>query len=428
MMEISGSFLTGITLSAIGKWDGFLKEWMEKIGLSEGWSSFLANFCWTIVLLIICWLVYHFVVRFLNLFLKKIHNNTVQVLKRKKFFRRVCLILPLVIINASYADIWVDYPTLLKWLSKLLSITYVINFVLILGSVGNTFVDLYQYAETGKQKPIKTLVQFIMIIVYFVTAIIAISILYGVAPGGLLTGLGAASAVLMLIFKDSILGLVSGIQLSLNNMVAIGDWIVLPKYSTDGDVIDITLTTVKVQNWDNTISTIPTYVLTSDVVINWRGMSESGGRRISRSINIDMKSIKFCTPEMLEKFKKVALVKEYIENTAKEQDQFNKENSYDTSITGNGRQQTNIGVFRAYMTAYLKSLPTLNKDMTLMVRQMPPAETGLPLQVYCFTATTSWVPYEQIQSDIFDHFLGILPYFELSVFQNVTEIGINNVS
>ena len=418
-MEISGTH-SDASPSVIGKWDAILKEWLENIGLGGDWSSFLANICWTAALLIVCWLIYHFAIRFINLFLNRIQNNKIQVLKKKKFFKRICLILPLVIINATYADIWADHPTLLKWLDKLLNLTYLLNFILILSSVGNTFVDLYQYAETGKQKPIKTLVQFVMIIIYFISAIIAISILYGVAPGGLLTGLGAASAVLMLIFKDSLLGLVSGIQLSLNNMVAIGDWVVLPKYSTDGEVIDITLTTVKVQNWDNTISTIPTYVLTSDVVINWRGMSESGGRRISRSINIDMKSIKFCSSEMLEKYKKIALVKEYIENTAEEQAKFNQENSYDTTVTGNGKQQTNIGVFRAYMTAYLKSLSTLNKDMTLMVRQMPPTETGLPLQVYCFTATTSWVPYEQTQSDIFDHFLGILPYFDLEVYQNFT--------
>ncbi len=420
-------FLT--TMSApITKWDDFLKKWMESIGINEGWSSFLANLCWTAALSLLCWIVYHLLIKLINVFISKIQNNTVQVLKSKKFFKRLCLIIPLVIINATYADLWTDYPTLLKWLDKLLSLTYLVNIILILSSIGKTVVELFQYAETGRQKPIKSLVQFIMIIVYFISAIIAISILYGVAPGGLLTGLGAASAVLMLIFKDSILGLVSGIQLSLNNMVAIGDWIVLPKYSTDGEVIDITLTTVKVQNWDNTISTIPTYVLTSDVVINWRGMSESGGRRISRSININMKSIKFCSDEMLEKFKKIALVKDYIEKTEKEQAVYNNEHKIDTSVTGNGRQQTNIGIFRAYMTAYLKSLPTLNKDMTLMVRQMPPTDIGLPLQVYCFTATTAWVLYEQIQSDIFDHFLGILPYFELSVYQNITEIGITNHS
>lgn len=422
-MGFPNIIFTSSTVSAVSKWDNMLKGWMEKIGLSEDWSSFLADFCWTIALLILCWVVYHVIVKILSKIIGKVHNHKIQVLKSKKFFKRICLILPLVIINASYADIWSDHPTLIKWLDKLLSLTYLLNFILILSSVGNTVVELYQYAETGKQKPIKTLVQFVMIIVYFISAVIAISILYGISPGGLLTGLGAASAVLMLIFKDSILGLVSGIQLSLNNMVAIGDWIVLPKYSTDGDVIDINLTTVKVQNWDNTISTIPTYVLTSDVVINWRGMSESGGRRISRAINIDIKSIKFCNDEMLEKFKKIALVKDYIEKTKEEQAKYNKENNYDISITGNGRQQTNIGIFRAYMTAYLKSLSTLNKDMTLMVRQMPPSETGLPLQVYCFTATTVWIDYEQIQSDIFDHFLGILPYFELEVYQNITKLS-----
>lgn len=404
----------------LSKWGSTLKEWMMDIGLSKGWSSFFVDVFWTIALLLLCWVIYHFVVRFLNLFLNKMHSERIRALKRNKFFKRLCLILPLVIINASYAEIWGSYPILSKWLSRILSLTYLLNIVLILGAIGNTTIELYQYAEKGKQKPIKTMVQFIMIIIYFISAIITISILYGVPPKGLFTGLGAASAVLMLIFKDSILGLVSGIQLSMNDMVAIGDWIVLPKYSTDGSVVDITLTTVKVQNWDKTISTVPTYILTSDVVINWRGVSESGGRRISRSINIDMKSIKFCTPELLEKFKKVALVKGYIEEKEKEHQAYNSEHHVDVAIIGNGKQQTNIGIFRAYMVAYLQSLPTLNKEMTLMVRQLAPTETGIPLQVYCFTSTTVWIPYEQIQSDIFDHFLGILPYFELEVFQNIT--------
>lgn len=408
-------FLTGIT-----KWDDKLKGWMEDIGITEGWASFLSDLCWAIAILLLCWGVYHIAVRLINTFVKKVSNKKLQALKANKFFKRICLLLPLIIISASYASLWKEYPVLVKWFGRAIGLAYIMSFILILGSLGSTIVQLYQYADSGKQKPIKSMVQFVMIIVYFISSVIAISILYGKAPAAFIGGLGAASAVLMLIFKDSILGLVAGVQLSINNMVAIGDWIVLPKYNTDGDVIDITLTTVKVRNWDNTISTVPTYVLTSDVVINWRGMKESGGRRIARAINIDIKSIKFCTDEMLEKFNKIALVKGYIEETAQEQDTYNKEHGYDTSITGNGRQQTNVGIFRAYAMAYLRSLDTVNQNMTLMVRQLNPTETGLPLQVYCFTATTLWGPYEKIQADIFDHLLGILPYFELDVFQNFT--------
>lgn len=415
-------FLTMSAPSVTSKWGAILKNWLEHIGLNEGWALFFVNICWTAALLLLCWIMYHLTVRILNVFLNKMRSDRIRALKANKFFKRLCLILPLVIINASYTEIWGEYPIFIKWLSRILSLTYLLNIVLILNSIGNSIVTIYQYAETGRQKPIKTLVQFIMMIIYFITSIIAISILYGIPLSGLLTGLGAASAVLMLVFKDSILGLVSAIQLSLNDMVAIGDWIVLPKHNTDGDVIDISLTTVKVQNWDKTISTVPTHILTSDVVINWRGMSESGGRRIARAINIDMKSIKFCSSEMLEKFKKFELIKDYVEQKKQEQQSYNIEHQIDTSIIGNGRQQTNIGIFRAYMAAYLQSLPTLNKKMTLMVRQLAPTETGIPLQIYCFADTTVWIPYEQIQSDIFDHFLGILPYFDLEVYQNFTII------
>ena len=236
----------------------------------------------------------------------------------------------------------------------------------------------------------------------------------------LLTGLGASAAILMLVFKDSIMGFVSGIQLSANNMLKVGDWISMPKYGADGTVIEVTLNTVKVRNWDNTIITIPPYALVSDSFQNWQGMRDSGGRRVKRSINIDMRTVRFCTPEMLAKYRKIRLLKEYIDKTEKVVEHYNKEHDIDNSILVNGRRQTNLGVFRAYLTNYLKSLPDVNKELTCMVRQLQPTEQGIPLELYFFSSVKDWVPYEGIQADVFDHVLAIIPEFGLSVFQNPT--------
>ncbi|MFA7576744.1 MAG: mechanosensitive ion channel domain-containing protein, partial [Candidatus Muiribacteriota bacterium] len=234
---------------------------------------------------------------------------------------------------------------------------------------------------------------------------------------GLLSGIGAMSAILMLVFKDSILGLAASFQLSANNMVNIGDWIEMPKYGADGDVIEITLQTIKVKNWDNTITTIPIYAMVSDSFKNWRGMSESGGRRIKRAINIDMISIKFATPEAIEKFSKMHYLKDYITAKKEEIDKYNKDNNIDTSSPVNGRRITNIGTFRVYIKNYLAANPHIHKNLISMVRQLPPTEQGLPIEIYCFTNDTAWVNYEAIQADIFDHLLSVIEEFDLRVYQ-----------
>lgn len=277
---------------------------------------------------------------------------------------------------------------------------------------------VYSEKEQYKDKPMKGLLQTAQVTLFFVGAIIIVSILINRNPMVLLTGLGASAAILLLVFKDSIMGFVSGIQLSANNMLKVGDWIAMPKYGADGTVIEVTLNTVKVRNWDNTIITIPPYLLVSDSFQNWQGMRESGGRRIKRSINIDMSSVRFCTPEMLAKYRKIQLLKDYIDETEKVVKEYNKERHIDNSILVNGRRQTNLGVFRAYLTNYLRSLPTVNQDLTCMVRQLQPTEKGIPLELYFFSAAKDWIPYEGVQSDVFDHVLAIIPEFGLSVFQN----------
>ena len=286
----------------------------------------------------------------------------------------------------------------------------IIMFLSFISALLTAVYTVYSEKEQFRDRPLKGLLQTVQVILYFVGGIIVVSILIDRSPGVLLTGLGASAAVLMLVFKDSIMGFVSGVQLSANNMLKVGDWITMPKYGADGDVIEVSLNTVKVRNFDKTITTIPPYLLVSDSFQNWRGMQESGGRRIKRSINIDMNSVRFCTPEMLAKYRKIQLLANYVEQTEQVIKEYNEEHHIDNSILVNGR--------RAYLNCYLKSHPGVNHNMTCMVRQLQPTDHGIPLELYFFSATTSWIPYEDLQSDVFDHLLAIISEFDLHVFQS----------
>ena len=303
----------------------------------------------------------------------------------------------------------------------------IIMFLSFISALLTAVYTVYSEKEQFRDRPLKGLLQTVQVILYFVGGIIVVSILIDRSPGVLLTGLGASAAVLMLVFKDSIMGFVSGVQLSANNMLKVGDWITMPKYGADGDVIEVSLNTVKVRNFDKTITTIPPYLLVSDSFQNWRGMQESGGRRIKRSINIDMNSVHFCTPEMLEKFRKISLITDYIDGKEQELDEYNEEHHIDSSIWVNGRRQTNLGVFRAYLVRYLRSLPEVSKELVCMVRHLQPTDTGIPIELYCFSSNKVWVEYEGIQADIFDHVLAVIPEFGLSVFQNVSGADLKNI-
>lgn len=294
----------------------------------------------------------------------------------------------------------------------------IISLLSFINSLLKAVYNVYSEREQFRDRPLKGMLQTVQVILWFVGIIIVVSILIGKSPLSLLAGLGASAAILMLVFKDSIMGFVSGVQLSANDMLKVGDWIAMPKYGADGTVIEVTLNTVKVRNWDNTITTIPPYLLVSDSFQNWRGMRESGGRRVKRSINIDMTSVKFCTPEMLDKYRKIRLLKDYVDQTEQVVKQYNEEHGIDNSILVNGRRQTNLGVFRAYLTAYLQSLPDINQELTCMVRQLQPTDHGIPMELYFFCAIKDWVPYEAVQSDVFDHVLAIIPEFDLQVFQS----------
>lgn len=308
---------------------------------------------------------------------------------------------------------------LMTLLMRLVAIAIVAAVVRFINALLEAIFLLMSNRPEWEGKPLKGLLQTGQVIAVLVAVILSFSILLNRSPAIFLTGLGASAAVVMLIFKDSILGFVSGIQLAANNMLKVGDWISMPKYGADGSVEEVTLNTVKVRNWDNTITTLPPYLLVSDSFQNWQPMRDSGGRRVKRSINIDMTSIRFCTPEMLERFSRIELLRDYIAATQQQVEADNRGLSpEDRRIAG--EHQTNIGVFRNYLNLYLKQHPRVNRDMMILVRQLQPTDTGLPLELYFFTATVDWIPYEGIQSDIFDHVLAVVSEFDLRVFQNPT--------
>ena len=306
----------------------------------------------------------------------------------------------------------------LSFIRRLCYIYIIFSFLLFVNSFLKAAYTVYSEKESMRDRPLKGLLQTLQVSLWSIGLIVVVAELLGKSPLSLLAGLGASAAVLMLVFKDSIMGFVSGVQLSANDMLKVGDWIAMPKYGADGTVIEVTLNTVKVRNWDNTITTIPPYLLVSDSFQNWRGMRESGGRRVKRSINIDMTSVRFCTPLMLEKYRKIDLLKDYIDQTEAEVRAYNEQNGIDNAVLVNGRRQTNLGVFRAYLTAYLKSLPVVNKDLNCMVRHLQPTDHGLPVELYFFSTIKDWIPYEGVQADVFDHVLAIIPEFDLRVFQS----------
>jgi len=367
--------------------------------------------------------VVYYVLKYLILgIIRKIvrRSNTTwdDALYNNKVFNKALLLVPGLMLAVTIPLTLSEFPV---WMDRLLLFTqiYIVAVIIsLLNAFLNSIYDIYQGFEVSKSKPIKGYLQVFKIVLFIIGGIFVVSMLIGRSPVYLLGGLGAFSAVLLLIFRDPILGLVGGIQMSVNDMVRPGDWIVMEKSGADGMVTDISLTTVKVQNWDKTITTIPTYSLVSESFVNWRGMEESGGRRIKRSINIDMNSVKFASPEQLEKLKKIHLVTQYLNDKEKELALYNETNKIDDEVLVNGRRQTNLGVFRAYISAYLKSNPNISQEMTFLVRQLQPGASGIPIEIYVFSKVQAWALYEGIQSDIFDHLLATVPEFGLQVFQN----------
>ncbi len=399
----------------------FLTEWLGKTGLSETWAANFAEFITLLFLIFIAYLGYIIAWKLMRKLLipliQRSKNQFDDLLVHHRFFRKVSYLVPALILYYFIDDALISSGIVSNFVQSALEVFFVFNIVLVLDSVMSTINDFYNRYDFAKDHPIKGLIQILKIILYIVAGMVVIGVVFDKNISSLAVGLGTLSAVIMLIFKDPILGFVGGLQLIFNKMLSIGDWISVPKYGADGTVLEINLTTVKVQNWDKTIVTLPTYSLISESFQNWRGMEDSGGRRIKRSINIDMDSIRFCTPEMLERFSKINVLSTYIDETEKTVKDYNTVNNIDPSVLVNGRRQTNIGVFRAYLKAYLHNRSDIHDDMTFLVRQLQPSEKGLPIQVYVFTTTIDWGKYEDIQADIFDHIFAVIPQFDLKVYQ-----------
>lgn len=331
--------------------------------------------------------------------------------------RYLARLIPLVIGYRLIPLLFREWPQLIEPLQQLFNVFFIVLIVRILRAGMKAGRDTLNAIPTYHDKPLNSYVQVASITLTILAGILIFSLLTGKSVVAFLTAMGAASAVLLLIFKDSILGFVASIQISANDMLRQGDWITMPKYGADGDVQEINLTTVKVVNFDKTITTIPTYALISDSFQNWRGMKDSGGRRIKRSILIKVSSIRFMSDTEIDELKSIRLLKPYIEQRAAEIVAWNNERGLDGSMPVNGRRMTNVGLFRHYIDAYLANHPGVNPNMTRMVRQLAPADFGLPLELYCFTQTTEWQPYETVMSDIFDHLLAAYPFFDLVVFE-----------
>jgi len=400
--------------------NAYLTENLLELGLTTGMVESLVRGGLILLVLLLSWVAHRVSQGPINRSIEKFAHYTIQqwddILVEKHIVKRILYFIPLILLYVLSSPILTG-TSLLPLSQTLISVLFLIAGMMFVDAILSALLAIYGKSAIAKEISIIPFVQVLKLGLYFVTGILLLSLLLQKTPLYFLSGLGALTAVLMFVFKDVLMGFVAGIQLIANKMVAPKDWIEIPKYGADGDVIEITLTTVKVQNFDNTITTIPTYALINESFKNWRNMNLSGGRRIKRYVNIDLGSIKFCSSEMLEQFKRIQLISQYIQNRQEEILVYNKKHQVDESTLVNGRRLTNIGVFRSYVEAYLRQHPMIHKDMTFLIRQLSPSENGLPIEIYVFCKDTNWTAYEAIQADIFDHILAVVPEFDLRVFQ-----------
>jgi len=399
-------------------------NWLAQSGLPPEMIGIVNQTAAVTVILIIAyvsfWATKRYLVHLLELLFKHSKNTWDDALVRHAFVKRLSYLIPTIIVYLS-VDLLLPQLIFIAELIKRLGMAFfVVAVVWVLDSVLLAARDIYDRSELSQGKTIRGYTDAIKIIAYLLAGIFIISTITDKSPWGIISILGGFTVVLMLIFKDTILGFVASIQLSGHDMVRVGDWIEMGQYGADGDVIDVSIHTVKVRNWDKTITTIPTYALVTNSFKNWRGMSESGGRRIKRSLYIDMTSVRFCSDAMLARFEKFEMLKDYLHNKKQELIEYNRERQIDATQLINGRRQTNVGVFRAYIIAYLQNHPKIHQNMTFLVRHLEPTPHGLPIQIYVFSNDQVWANYEAIQADIFDHLLAAVPEFELRVFQNPT--------
>ncbi len=407
-------------------------DWLRGEGVPKGSAETAAIGASLVALALCAWLANfvakHIILQVVTKLVQRTRAQWDDVFLRVGMFSRLSHVAPALVVTFLGPEFFVHREAWALRLDTLINV-YLVVIVLLVGfALLDAAVAFFGENETTKTLPVKGFIQTAKLVSVVMSGILVLSLLLGRSPIFFLSGLGALTAVLLLVFKDALLGLVAGVQLSLNRMVQIGDWIEMPKYGADGDVIDVSLTTVKVQNWDKTVTTVPTYALISDPVKNWRPMAEAGGRRIKRSISLDMQTVRFVDEELLARLRTFRRLHGYLERRLSEIDEHNREHKEDLRVLVNGRRLTNIGCLRAYVVEYLKSRPEIRQDMTFLVRQLQPTATGLPLEIYVFSADTRWAYYEGIQSDIFDHLLAVIPAFDLRVYQSpssydVTQLG-----
>lgn len=403
-----------------------LYDYLLKMGMSEGLASDLNFVLLLVVVLVLAFLLDLVVWKLLRAIsirlARRTKNNFDNFLVAHKVPRSVAHIFPLLFLFEFLPVVFVDFEYAGNIALKVVKILFVLQTLAVFRRFFKSTKDYLKILPRFKDKPIASYTQVFMIFAWIVGMLTIFVIVTETSIWKFFATLGAASAVVLLIFKDSILGFVASIQVTINDMVRIGDWITFDKYGADGDVIEITLATVKVQNFDKTITTIPTYALISDSFKNWRGMQVSGGRRIKRALIISQKSIRFLTQEDVEALKKIQLVTDYIAQRSEQINTHNRDNGADKELLINGRNLTNFGVFRKYVTNYLEKHSAINKKMTLMVRQLEPTAQGIPLEIYAFSADKRWENYEYVMADIFDHLLAALPYFSLEIFELPTSL------
>lgn len=399
----------------------FILALLQKSNIPLGAAKILSAVLILLFTTLISLLLFNIVKKILRFFLIKVaiktNSNFDDTLVRNKFSYHLSKFIPVVLLDVMLPTALVYFPKAFGFFQHVIQLMYIYVTVNLIRVILKSINDYIRKKPLFKEKPIDSYFQVANIIQYCIAGILAFSIITNKSPNTLFAALGAASAILILVFKDTILGFVASIQVSTNDMVRIGDWIEMPKYGADGHVTQITLTTVKVKNWDMTITTIPTYALISDSFKNWRGMQHSGGRRIMRSLTIKMSSIKFLSDADLENLKKIEIIRPYLEGRIKEIHKHNKDQNIDKDALINGRNLTNIGVFRIYIETYLQQNRNINPKMWLLVRQLQATEFGLPIQIYAFSKDTRLIQYEHIMADIFDHIIASISYFDLQIYQ-----------
>ena len=409
----------------------YLKEYFIDIGLNEKLAAILniaLSLIITALIAIAVDIIFRkIIVQTFKAFSDKTRSTFDDFLIQSNFPRYVAHFIPVLITWNVIPFIFQEYPKVMSFVDKMILIYIIFLCVLVFRSILRTSKSYAETLPKYQDKPLQSYVQVMMIFAWCTAIFLAVNLItnYNIIS---VTTLGAASAVVLLIFKDTILGFVASIQVSVNDIVRIGDWITFSKFGADGYVTEINLATVRVQNFDNTFTTVPTYSLIADSFQNWRGMQESKGRRIKRSIFIKQNTVKFVSEDDLQRYKKVELIAPYIEHREKEVSTFNRNREIDKSSMINGRNQTNLGVFRTYAESYITENELINPDLFLMVRHLPPTDKGIPIEIFCFSYDKTWENYERIQADIFDHLIAAVPYFDLEIFESPTGTDFTKVS